>query len=185
MKGHRVTVIDRHDRPGGSLLGLKEEELPAHVLQKELALIKKAGVVFQSGVGVDEPGFKKIVSESDAVLVAVGQGESGIKAWGLPMHPKGVEADESTYRVEETNIFVVGSALKPSRMAIRALGQGKESAFSVDQYLQGKPLTGERFRFNSRFGKLDPAEYAAYMKESVAGPASNQRVWLPAWTGIR
>ena len=64
---------------------------------------------------------------------------------------------------------MVGSALKPSRMAIRALGQGKEAAFSVDQYLQGKAVKGECFRFNSRFGKLDPAEYAEYLKEAVAG----------------
>ncbi len=53
-------------------------------------------------------------------------------------------------------------------MAIRALGQGKEAAFSVDQFLQGKAVKGEAFRFNSRFGKLDPAEYAEYLKESVA-----------------
>ena len=169
LRGHGVRLIDRHDRAGGSLLQLGEDELPAEILQKELALLKRAGVVFQPGIDVDEAGFKKIVNESDAVVVAVGQGESGIRAWGLPMHPRGVEADAATYRVQDTGIFVVGSALKPSRMAIRALGQGKEAAFSVDQYLQGKPIKGERFMFNSRFGKLDPAEFAEYLKESVEG----------------
>ncbi len=85
------------------------------------------------------------------------------------MHPKGVEADGMTYRVEETTIFVVGSALKPSRMAIRALGQGKEVAFSVDQMLRAESVKGESFMFNSRFGKLVPAEFAEYLKESVTG----------------
>ncbi len=60
LKGHSVKLIDRHDRAGGSLLELKEEELPAEVLEKEIALIKKAGVVFQTGVDVDETGYEKI-----------------------------------------------------------------------------------------------------------------------------
>ncbi len=169
LKGHSVRLIHRHGKAGGSMLKLTEEELPASVLQKELALIEKAGVEFQSGREVDAKGFDKILSESDAVVVASGQGESGVKTWGLPMHAKGVEADGNTYRVAETSVFVVGSALKPSRMAIRALGQGKEAAFSVDQYLQAKDVSGEPFMFNSRFGKLNPAEYAEYLKESVPG----------------
>jgi ferredoxin len=71
--------------------------------------------------------------------------------------------------VGETAVFVVGSALKPSKLAIRALGQGKEAAFGVDQYLRGHEVEGEAFLFNSRFGKLLPAEYEEYLKESVRG----------------
>ena len=130
---------------------------------------KQAGVRFKTGIEVDEKGFKKIAAESDAVIIATGKGESGTGSWGLPMHPKGIEADPETYQVRASHVFVVGSALKPSKMAIRALGQGKEAAFSVDQFLQGKKVSGEPFMFNSRFGKLDPAEYAEYLKESVPG----------------
>ncbi len=169
LKGHGVTVTDRHDRAGGSLLGVEEEELPPGVLEKEVELIKQAGVSFSLGLELDEAGFRKIAAGSDAVVVAVGKGESGIEGWGLPMHPKGVEAGGKSYRVGETTVFVVGSALKPSRMAIRALGQGKEAAFSIDQLLRGEPVSGEKFMFNSRFGKLAQAEFAEYLKESVAG----------------
>ena len=169
LKGHKVKLIDRHEKAGGSLRTVKQEELPAEVLQSEVDLISLAGVDFSLGQEVDEAGFKKIVKESDAVVVAVGQGERGISDWGLPMQSKGVEADGSTYRVGESSVFVVGSALKPSRMAIRALGQGKEVAYSVDQLLRNEPVLGERFVFNSRFGKLDPAEFAEYLKESVSG----------------
>jgi ferredoxin len=71
--------------------------------------------------------------------------------------------------VKDTSVFVVGSALKPSKLAIRALGQGKEASFSVDQFLKGQPVAGERFLFNSRFGKLHPAEHEEYLKESYEG----------------
>jgi ferredoxin len=83
------------------------------------------------------------------------------------MTEKGIEADLKTYQVGSSNIFVAGSALKRSRMAIRAHGQGKEVAFSVHQFLKKEEVTGEPKRFNSRFGKLRDGEIAEYLKESV------------------
>jgi len=170
LMGHQCTVIDRNERAGGSLCKeVPEEALPASVLEDEIRLIERTGVEFNLGKAVDASLFQELRQTCDAVVVATGKGDSGISEWGLPMHPKGVDADRGSYRVEDANIFVVGSALKPSKLAIRALGQGKEVTFSVDQFLNGLPATGERFLFNSRFGKLHPAENEEYLKESYRG----------------
>jgi ferredoxin len=170
LLGHECSVIDRNGKAGGSMRKeVPAGELPSEVLDGEVELIAKAGVTFTLNRQVDGAGFEKLVKESDAVVVAVGKGESGISQWGLPMTGKGIEADPSTYRLGETGIFVVGSALKPSKMAIRALGQGKEVSFSVDQYLSGREVKGEPFMFNSRFGRLTPEEQEEYLKESVPG----------------
>jgi len=170
LKGHRCTVIDRHPEAGGSLRReTTPGELPPEVLQKEIGLIGRLGVAFRLNEQVDADRFRQLAAASDALVVAVGKGESGIEEWGLRMHAKGVEADQQTYRVGDSGVFVAGSALKPSKMAIRALGQGKEVSFSVDQFLRGAPVTGEKFLFNSRFGKLVPEEYDEYLKESVKG----------------
>jgi len=170
LKGHQCRIIDRNKVAGGSLCKeVDKEELPAEILQKEIDQIAAAGVEFSLDSLVDEAEFKKLQESSDAIVVATGKGESGTAHWGLPMHPKGVEADGSTYRVGDSKVFVVGSALKPSKLAIRALGQGKEAAFSVDQFLMDQPVKGEPGLFNSRFGKLVPAEYGEYLKESVEG----------------
>jgi len=170
LKGHSCQVIDRNRKPGGSLCKeVDEEVLPAEVLQKEIDLIGAAGVNFELNREVDGLAFKKLVKDKDAVVVAVGKGESGVAGWDLPMHARGVEAEGKTFRVGDTSVFVVGSALRPAKLAIRVLGQGKELSFSVDQYLRKKVIRGENFRFNSRFGKLIPAEYAEYLKESVEG----------------
>ncbi|MFH0759811.1 MAG: FAD-dependent oxidoreductase [Bacteroidota bacterium] len=171
LKGHACTVVDRNEKAGGSLN--KEVDpglLPGKVLQDEIKLIRRAGVVFHTGTPVDAESFKEISANSDAVVIATGKGESGVADWGIPMHDKGVEADGITYRVEASHLFVVGSALKPARMAIRALGQGKEAAYSVDQFLRGEAVSGEKFMFSSRFGKLLPAEHGEYLKESKPGP---------------
>ncbi|MCK5135923.1 MAG: (2Fe-2S)-binding protein [Bacteroidales bacterium] len=170
LKGHNCTILDRNRKAGGSLLKeVSTEELPADVLQHEISLIGQTGVAFKLNTSVDAKGFMELTRSCDAVVVAVGKGESGVSEWGLPMHSKGVETEGRTYRIGDSNVFVVGSALKPSKMAIRVLGQGKEVAFSVDQFLAKKPVSGEKFIFNSRFGKLLPGEYAEYLKESKEG----------------
>lgn len=170
LKGHSCRVIDRNTLAGGSLVKeVSKEELAPDVLQKEIQLIADAGVEFSMGTRVDAQMFKDLSGDADAVIVAVGKGESGVSDWGLPLHAKGIEAHKSTYQVGDSGIFVVGSALKPSKLAIRVLGQGKEAAFSVDQYLRQEAVKGEPSIFNSRFGKLQPAEYGEYLKESVEG----------------
>jgi ferredoxin len=170
LLGHDCVVLDRNSKAGGSIRKeVPPEELPMDVLDREVEQIARAGVTFSLNKEVDRQGFEDIRKQYDAVVVAVGKGESGISDWGLPVSTKGVEADPATYRVDEGAVFVVGSALKPSKMAIRALGQGKEVSFSVDQYLSGKEVTGEPFMFNSRFGKLLPDEQLEYLKESVPG----------------
>lgn len=170
LKGHRCTVIDRNGKAGGSMRKeVGEGELPPAVLDTEIETIAKTGVAFRFNEEVDSDGFSALLKANDAVIVATGKGESGVSGWGLPMQDRGVEADMNTYQVDGSAVFVVGSALRPSKMAIRALGQGKEASFSVDQFLSGKSVKGEPFVFNSRFGKLLPAEYAEYLKESVPG----------------
>ncbi|MEN8230212.1 MAG: FAD-dependent oxidoreductase [Bacteroidota bacterium] len=183
LKGYRCTVIDRNEKAGGSLCKeVPEEELPDSVLASEVRMIQQAGVLFKFGETVDADSFRELAVSNDAVIVAVGKGESGVSTWGLAMHARGVEADAKTYQVKDTNVFVVGSALKPSKMAIRVLGQGKEVSFSVDQYLSGEMVKGEQFMFNSRFGKLQPAEHAEYIKESYVGDRLEPKIVADGFT---
>jgi len=170
LKGHRCRVIDRNSKAGGSLCKEADaKELPPEVLQKEIDLIAATGVEFELNREVDERAFQGLVEEMDAIVVAVGKGKSGVDSWDLPMHARGVEAAANTYQVGDSKVFVAGSALRPAKLAIRVLGQGKEVSFGVDQYLKKEKVKGEPKMFNSRFGKLIQAEYAEYMKESVEG----------------
>lgn len=154
LRGHQVKLVDRNARPGGSLRKeTGEAELPREVLDREIDLLFQAGIGFTGGVQVDAAAFEQLHAENDALVIASGKDQTSREAW----------------KVDQEGVFVCGAALKPSRMAIRALGQGKEMAFGVDQFLRGEQVTGEPFRFNSRFGKLVEAEFEEYLKESVPG----------------
>ncbi len=64
-------------------------------------------------------------------------------------------------------IFICGSAIRPHKMAVRSVAQGKTAAESVHHYLQQKHFEKPAKMFNSRFEKLLPAEYGEYLKEST------------------
>jgi ferredoxin len=153
LKGHGVVLVDRNGKPGGSLRKECGDELPLEVLDAEIDGIQQAGVEMRMDSAVDAAAFAKLKKAFDALVVTTGKGQDGMQDWDL----------------EDDKVFVTGSALKPVRMAIRALGQGKEVSFSVDQFLRREEVRGETRMFNSRFGKLVPAEFADYLKESVSG----------------
>ncbi len=174
IMGYECSVYDRREKAGGSLHNEVESgKLPLQILEKETGFIEKAGVKFFQNTTIDHKKFEELRNSFDALVIATGQGKSGIENWGLKMTDKGIHADNSTFHIENSKIFVAGSALKPSRMAIRAHGQGKEAAFSIKQFLEGEKVTGVVNSFNSRFGKLKNDEIAEYLKE--AGKENRQK----------
>lgn len=170
IRGYQCDVYFRGEKPGGTLWSEVEKgTLPEQVLEHEIGLIRELGAWLYPHTFVDPEHFREIEKKFDAVLIATGSGESGAETWGLEMSDKGIAADKTNYTTTREKVFAAGSAVRNSRLAIRTLGQGKEAAFSIDQYLQGRPVKGEPFLFNSRFGKLLPDEVLEYMKESVEG----------------
>ncbi len=170
LRGYQCSIYDRRKFPGGKLwLEVEKGILPEKVLVHEVGIIRELGAVFHQETEVDQSQFVKLVDGYDSVLIAVGGGESGIAAWGVEMDAKGIASDRSAYTTSMEKVFAAGSAVRPSKMAIRTLGQGKEAAFSIDQFLKGEKITGEPFLFNSRFGKLMDEELPEYMKEAAPG----------------
>ena len=73
-RGHSVTVYDAMPKMGGMLrYGIPEYRLPKMIVDKEVALIEKMGVVFENNarVGQDMP-FESLKKNHDAVVVAIG-----------------------------------------------------------------------------------------------------------------
>ena len=72
--GHRVTVFEKYDQPGGILrYGIPDFKLEKSVLERRIGIWKKEGIVFKCGidVGADYPA-KKLLNDFDAVCLAGG-----------------------------------------------------------------------------------------------------------------
>ena len=154
--------------------------LPKEVLQKEIALIEETGVKFELNHTIDQDAFNRLLKDFDAVLLACGKTEKDISTWGIDLTPTGVKVEKKIFQTNIEKVFATGNAVRPFKLAIQSLGQGKEAAYSVDQYLRKQPVTGEPERFNSRFGKLLDTEYVEYLKESYSHsrfePAGTKKV---------
>ncbi len=168
MKGYRSIVFDRNEKPGGTLhYSIPDERLDKKVLEREIRFIRDAGVELIMNTDIRADGFKKLVKEYDAVVIATGEIQQEVKTWGIEYGDKQLMVDKNTYQTNMPGVFAVGNVTRSARLAIRSLGQGKEVAFSIGQFLSGRPVTGEVRLFNSKFGKLMQEEYAEYLKEST------------------
>ena len=78
IMGHSVTVYDMMDKMGGMLrYGIPQYRLPKEVLDKEIAIIEKAGVKHVNNVKLGRDfTIKSLKEQNDAVIVAVGAWKS-------------------------------------------------------------------------------------------------------------
>lgn len=169
-EGHECYIFDKNNRPGGSLLNVPEIELPEKALSEEIEIIKQLGAKFELNTNINPDVFEnKLKKEFDAVVLATGDiNNSNIKEFDLEFGEKGVNTLEGTYATTTNGIFVCGSALRHHKLAIRALAQGKEAAFSVNSFLAGDNQKKTKRLFNSKFGKLTESEIEEYKKESIS-----------------
>ena len=74
--GHWVTVFERSDRIGGLLrYGIPEFKMEKRVLERRLALMEKAGVMFRPNADVGRnPRLAELRHDHDAVVLACGAG---------------------------------------------------------------------------------------------------------------
>jgi ferredoxin len=147
------------------------------VLAAEIEQIAALGVEFNLGRALGKTlDLQELRGTHGAVILAVGALEDGdLPIPQLGRTPRGLKTDKTTFETDLPGVFAGGSAVAPSQMAIRAVAQGKDMAFSVLQYLDSGPLTGVPRRFNSVMGKPLSGEMEEYLKEArPAGRVSPQ-----------
>ena len=168
LRGHQTTVYEKNAVAGGNVrTQYTDEQLPKEILNQEIQHIEQTGVTFVLNKTIEPVDFNTLLQTNDAILIACGRDFKSCAEWNIEISDSGVKIDKSNFRTNIEKVFAVGNAVKPNKLTIQSLGQGKEVAFSIDQLLKGEPIIGEPGKFNSRFGKLMPDEVIEYLKESV------------------
>lgn len=118
----------------------------------------------------DESGRRRPVTlegsefaiEADSIIMAIGQKadfsfvkNKAVNKWGM-FDTKG----NSYQTVADPRIFVAGDCYKGPDLAVRAVADARKAAQSINQFLNGEEVVGEKIRFSSYPGDLDtlPAE---------------------------
>jgi ferredoxin len=98
---------------------------------------------------------------------------------GVPLIGKGLKADRRTMCPTVPEIFAAGAAVTPYRHAVRAVGEGRTAAFSIDRFLRGEPFQPPS-SFGVRLGVITENELATF----VADASSGQRATVQSTNGL-
>jgi ferredoxin len=165
-RGHSVTVIDRNAKPGGRLRDVAEDEMPAAVLEAELALLAGMGIDFKTGIELgNQTTLEGLQRGFDAILITVGElaeGDGG--KLGVPLAGAALKADPSTCRAGLPSVFAAGACVKPVKQLVRAMAEGRAAAECVHRYLLGQPPRRPEKPFSSIMGRLEPGELREFLR---------------------
>jgi ferredoxin len=169
--GFDCEVIDERAKAGGSLLDPDQPlELPADVLEMEIDILQQFGIKFKLNTRVDRKAFDSLKKEYQFVIIASGKFDPD-KSEDFGLSPnslrKGLQTSDGLYATEREGVFLCGSVIKPIRMAVQAVAEGKAVAHFINsKFESGEGKLPPRI-FNSKFSKLKSEEIDEYLKESI------------------
>jgi ferredoxin len=169
--GHWVTVVDRHESPGGTLRLLPDEQLPSAVLAAETALLAKAGVEFKLAVELGSDVTIDGLSRGfDAILLAIGELAPGeAEKCGLALAGVGLKVNPNTCETPLRKVFAAGAAVKQVRQLVRAMAEGRAAAECVHRFLSCQPVRRAEKVFSSVMGRLDVGELRQFLAHASPG----------------
>lgn len=162
--GHACTIFDANLEAGGALrYGTPESELPRHILDGEIDVIRRLGANFELNHAIDFNDFLEIQNEFDAVILATGETSlEQLKQLEIESGPKGVRVDKTTFQSSMDGVFAGGGVTHSGKMAVRSVSHGRSMALSVNNYLldQGELTNGTRSQ--SRIAKVNKDQFAQF-----------------------
>lgn len=180
--GHACTVFERREAAGGGLrTPALRAVLPPETLEAEIRQIARLGMTFATGVEIGrDVSFEELKRRFDAVILACGEtAEEPLGRFGLQAGPQGIRADRRTFRTSDPAVFACGGAVRPGRLAVQALAQGRAAACAVGQFLRGEEVVGLPRPYQHRLSGRPDAGELVDMRESAGADPDPRRD--PAW----
>ena len=113
--------------------------------------------------------------QASCVIAAIGQAVDlePFNHTELTLSKWGVSADSRTLATNLPGVFAGGDAVTGPDLAVRAVAAGKLAAASIDQYLNGKKVSGASEAVNVVLGKLSEDELAAFLRGIEQAPRAS------------
>ncbi len=173
--GHSCTLFDDKSEPGGMLRrDFDEGQLPGDVLSGEIEVIRRLGAVFQHGIKIGKDrSLTTLAAQFDAVLVAAGVLEStDADRLGLPNSDGRVQVDSKTSETSLSGVFAAGDVVKPRKLVVQSVADGKAVAERIDRFLSGFASAASPKAFNVRVGRMEGDE----VEQLAVGASKADRV---------
>ena len=160
-EGCGCVLFDDHTLPGGQLReGVDRQHLPLDVLDAEIATITRLGAEFKGASRIpDQAALEALRRQFDAVLLACGEITAERAAeLGLAFRSKGLQVNQQSLETSVAGVFAAGSAVTPSRHAVRAVASGRFAALTIARRLRGESGEVEDRPYTVHIGRLHDCE---------------------------
>jgi ferredoxin len=164
--GHACTVVDRHEKAGGSLRAVDEVLLPPDVLDREVAQLERLGLQFMLNLEFGPAlTLEGLLRGFDAVLLATGELANGEELLlGRERTTGAIKVNPETLQTHLHNVFAAGSLVKPVKQIVRAISEGEIAAACIDKFLSGHLIRRPEKLFSSMMGRVEKTEVELFMK---------------------
>jgi len=132
QKGYRVTIFEKENRVGGSLLNVSPEILNPETIQNEINEMEKSGLEIKLNEEITSEKLKTMIETHDAVFIGTG-------VW----HEK-LNINTVTLQTEMEKVFVGGRIACGSESIIESVSTGRRAAVSIDRFVNHTSLTALR-----------------------------------------
>ncbi|MBI9016848.1 MAG: (2Fe-2S)-binding protein [Phycisphaerae bacterium] len=165
IAGCNCTVFDKNNKPGGTL---NDTKIDKELLTAETMEILEAchEVHLSQELGVDFT-LEQLSKDYNAVILATG--ENKIEQANLQYSKTGIAIDTQTHKTSIDKVYSIGSAVKPAKSAVLAMGKVKKSCSDIISHLKGDKIDNPKL-FNCRIGKLNEQHIEAIKAIMPARP---------------
>jgi ferredoxin len=161
QRGYHCVLIEQHEQLGGRLRDeFSADVLPRDVLQSEaetalaLGAERRLGVQLGSQLSLDD-----LAGKFDAVLLATGRGDiAWIKDSNIGTTTSGARVDARTRMTSRDGVFAAGNVVRPYKLVVQSVAEGKLVAQCIDAWLRGVTLPDRRHKFETRLARLTAGE---------------------------
>ena len=174
QRGHACTIFESRSVPGGAVRDTTAEN-GLTFLDAEIQAIRDLGMQIVLNTEIASTGaagtqsLEDLIESHDAVVLAVGSVGApsavslGLGDLGIAATDRGISVDSRTFETSRQGVFAGGDAVKPTRLAVRAIAAGRALAGSVDRRI-------DKRRFDSRVGKIRAEEVEELIGDASSAP---------------
>ncbi len=180
LNGAEVHVFEKKSMPGGEITDTDFNGfLPEKAVLRDFNRIVEAGAVFHFNTHITSKEIGSIIETYDAVIIAVGRFCDEMREWPVAVDSDGFVVASDDYFCSG-NVFVVGSSVRPTRLAIRIAAQAWQAFHSVSKFLLAEPHSHQSVCFNSSYGKTGADHVLSWKKSDMV---SNQVEFKTGFVG--
>lgn len=165
--GHKVTVYDDNQVPGGTLrVYVKEGNLPENILEMEIKSVFDLGIEFKADENINTAeNLEKIDRDFNAVALCVGRKADKLAPeFGVQVSEAAIKIDTNTFLTDRPGWFAGGSCVRRRKTAVQSVSDGKLMAHAMHRFLSNQEIAVAP-RVRSRLGKLDIVDLQEFMKD--------------------